>query len=180
MRFIVRNDRGSASIFVLVSCIVLLIVSALVFDVARLYAVKVCVRHSLNLALRAAVAQLDMDALADPDNSRLVIDPVQAEEKFYQVLQDNLRLDASNVPLPGSIADGPVKVCFFRVINQADLPFSYTYGDYQETVDRIGATAIIKVPVRMGGIAQAAAGTSELTELHVHSTVVPELIPEES
>lgn len=182
MRFIARNIRGSASIFVLVSCIVLLIVSALVFDVARLYAVKVNVRHGLNLALRAAVAQLDMDALADPHDPRLVINPAQAEEKFYQVLQTNLKLDTNNVPLPGSIADGPVEVCFFKVVNQEELPFersfSYHFGEYQVRVEKVGATAIIKVPVKLGSFARAAVEAPELTDVYVHSTVVPEVVPQ--
>ncbi|MEW6300798.1 MAG: pilus assembly protein TadG-related protein, partial [Thermodesulfobacteriota bacterium] len=47
-----HRQRGSASVFVLVSCLVLFVVLALVGDVARLYAVKVSARHALNLALR--------------------------------------------------------------------------------------------------------------------------------
>ncbi|MGQ9756541.1 MAG: pilus assembly protein TadG-related protein [Desulfotomaculales bacterium] len=176
MKYLYRQ-RGSASVFVLVSCLVLFVVLALVGDVARLYAVKVSARHALNLALRAASSQLDVDALADPENPRLVIKETDAEAAFYQILRANLRLDSSNAPLAGSIADGPVDVCFFQVVN--DPPYSYSFGGHQETVDRVGVTGIIRVPVKLSTFARAAAEVPEHVDLYVHSTVVPEVVPRE-
>uniref|UniRef100_A0A7C1FFM7 Uncharacterized protein n=1 Tax=Ammonifex degensii TaxID=42838 RepID=A0A7C1FFM7_9THEO len=161
----------------MVSCMVLFGVLALVGDVARLYAVKVSARHALNLALRAASNQLDMEALADPENPRLVIKEADAEAAFYQVLQANLRLDSSNTPLAGSIADGPVEVCYFRVVNAP--PYTYSFGSHQETVDRVGVTGIIRVPVKLSAFARAAAEVPEYVGLYVHSTVVPEVLPRE-
>jgi hypothetical protein len=174
----IYNNRGSASIFVLVSCVFLLFVFFLVFDIARLYAIKISARHGLNLALRAAAAEIDMDALADPDNPKLRIMPDQAEASFYRILRANLRLDEDNAPLMGSIADGSVEVCFFRVVNEEDIPFAYTYDGYSEVISKVAVTAIIKVPVKMGSFARAA-GASEYSYLYVHSTVGPELVPQE-
>lgn len=169
-------ERGSASVFVLVSCVALFVVAALVADVARLYAVKVSARHALNLSLRAAADRLDPEALADPESPRLVILPAEAESAFYQLLRANLRLDQDNAPVEGSVADGPVEVCLFQVVNSP--PYEYSFGSYVETVDRVGVTAIVRVPVRLSAFARVAVEAPEFVDVYVHSTVVPELVPQ--
>ncbi|MGI5922114.1 MAG: hypothetical protein ACOX6I_10305 [Syntrophomonadaceae bacterium] len=168
------NERGSISIAAIILCMCLFVIMALTADIARLYAVKVQARHSLNLALRAACSQLDMDALADPDNPRTVIIEPDAEEKFYKVLRENLRLDNNNNPGSASVADKQVEVCDFRVINTSSLPFTYTYNGYTETINKVSCSAIIKVPVKLSSFARFVSGMPEYAELMLHSTVGPE------
>ncbi|HBQ26787.1 MAG TPA: hypothetical protein DD791_10380 [Syntrophomonas sp.] len=169
-----RNQRGSVSILSLFIIMVLLVLLAYVTDVARLQAIKIHSRHSLNLALRAASAQIDMEAYNDAENPRLVIKEADAEAVFYQILRENLSLNTNNEPYAGSAADGRVEVCYFRVIQEGDLPYSYSYGDYSETINRVSCTGIIKVPVRLSPFARFSTGLPEHTYQYVHSTVGPE------
>ena len=161
----------------LVVSIAVLMVFAVVWDIAAMYAVKVAGRHALNMALRAAVAQIDVTALQDPVNPRIVINETDARREFDRILQINLRLDSGNNPVAGSIADGPVEVVYFKVVNSSQVPFSYSYGDYSETITRPGATAIIKIPVRLSGFARIMnPSSSNMEYLYVHSTVIPQII----
>ena len=166
-----RRQRGSVSIFVLLSMGLFFLLYAMAADVARLYAVKVEARHALNLALRAANSQIDMNALADPVESKIVIQEGSATAAFYQNLQANLRLGSTMNPDRGSIADGPVSVLYFQVVNNP--PFSYSYGGYSETLDRVGSTGIIEVPVKLSGLARAM-GQPEMVKVRAHSTVYVE------
>lgn len=170
----ILNERGSISIAAMILCMCLFVIMALTADIARLYAVKVQARHSLNLALRAACSQLDMDALADPDNPQTIIVEPDAEDMFYQVLRENLRLDSNNNPYSASAADKQVVVCNFKVINASSLPYTYTYNGYTETVNKVSCSAIIRVPVRLSTFARFVSGMPEYTELMLHSTVGPE------
>lgn len=169
-----RNQRGSVSILALFIIMVLLVLLAYVTDVARLQAIKIHSRHSLNLALRAASAQIDMEAYTDAENPRLVIVGDDAQDVFYRVLRENLILDTNNEPYAGSVADGRVEVCYFRVIQADDIPYSYSYGDYSETINRVSCTGIIKVPIRLSPFARFSTGMPEYTYQYVHSTVGPE------
>ena len=170
-----RNQRGSVSILSLFIIMVLLVLLAYVTDVARLQAIKIHSRHSLNLALRAASAQIDLEAYNDAENPRLVIKEADAEAVFYQILRENLSLNTNNEPYAGSAADGRVEVCCFRVVQADDLPYSYSYGDYLETINRVSCTGIIKVPVRLSPFARFSTGLPEYTYQYVHSTVGPEV-----
>jgi len=170
-----RNQRGSVSILSLFIIIVLLVLLAYVTDIARLHAIKIHCRHSLNLALRAASAQIDMEAYNDAENPRLVIVENDAEVAFYQVLRGNLSLNANNEPYAGSAADGRVEVCYFRIIQAVDLPYSYSFGNHSETINRVSCTGIIKVPVRLSPFARFSTGMPEYTYQYVHSTVGPDV-----
>lgn len=171
-----RNERGSVSILCLFLIIVLLILLAYVTDVARLQAIKIHSRHSLNLALRAASAKIDMEAYTDAEDPKLIIAEPEARTAFDQVLRDNLRLDANNQPYTNSAADGTVEICYFQVIQEDDLPYTYSYSDYSETINRVSCTGIIKVPVRLSPFARFTTGLPEYSELYIHSTVGPEVV----
>lgn len=171
-----RNQRGSVSILSLFLIIVLLVLLAYVTDIARLQAIKIHARHSLNLALRAASAQIDMEAHADAENPRLVIVEGDAYTSFHQVLQDNLRLNSNNMPYTNSAADGRAEVCYFRVIQEEELPYYYSFGNYSETINRVSCTGIIKVPVRLSSFARFSTGLPEYSQIYVHSTVGPDEI----
>ncbi len=170
-----RNQRGGVTILSLFIIMVLLVLLAYVTDIARLQAIKIHSRHSLNLALRAASAQIDLEAYNDAENPRLVIADAAAATAFYQILQKNMSLNANNEPYAGSAADGRVEVCYFRVIQAEDIPYTYSYGSYSETVDRVSCTGIIKVPVRLSPFARFSTGMPEYSQLYVHSTVGPDV-----
>ncbi|SMB95754.1 hypothetical protein SAMN00808754_1312 [Thermanaeromonas toyohensis ToBE] len=173
----IKDSRGSAGIFTLFFTLVALALTALVLDIGYLFAVKINARHALNLALKAAAAQVDMAALSNAENPRVVILTQEAGEVFYSCLRENLRLDAWNNPLPGSIADGPVRVEYFRVVNE--VPFSYQYGDFRETIVRPSVTAIISFPVKIGPwIRMVRPDYGEVVTIYVHSTVAPRIIPQ--
>ncbi|WP_062285675.1 hypothetical protein [Neomoorella mulderi] len=170
-----RDNKGSAAILSLFFSLVAIVMIALVMDVGYLLAVKISARHALNIALKAAAAQIDRAALADAENSRVVILEQEAKKAFYTCLRENLRLDGNNNPLSGSMADGTVGVEYFHVAN--DVPFSYQYGDFRETITRPAVTAIISFPVKIGPwIRVVRPDYREVTTIYVHSTVAPRVI----
>lgn len=174
MRTFIRSEKGSSALSLLIFLLAFLAVFALVSDLARVYAAKISVRHALNLSLRAASGQLDQGRLADPEIPRVYILPSQARLVFGAALRENLRLDQGYNPQDGSVAEGPVEVSYFQVVN--DVPFTYSWGAYSETVTRPGVVGIIRVPVALGLFARAATGAPGKLELTVHSTVGPEVI----
>jgi len=168
-----HDQRGFALPFFIVLLAVIMVVGSLIADIAQLYAIKIATRHMLNLSLRAAVAELDMEELK---NNRIVIDESAATNKFYEVLRTNFKLDAYNRPMPGSIVDGPVDICYFQIINEDMVPFTYTFGDYSESILCPAATGIIKFPVKQSFWSKAINPELSETDMYVHSTVTPELI----
>ncbi|MGI9951344.1 hypothetical protein V3F56_03195 [Moorellaceae bacterium AZ2] len=174
-----HHRKGYMSLLTLFYTIIGLALMGMVYDMGHLLAAKLVVRHGLNLALRAAAAQIDMDALADAENPRLVIQPVPAEQAFYAYLRENLKLDPDNYPLPGSPCEGPVSVDDFLVVNEA--PYVYQFGDYEEVIDGPGVTAVVSFPVKLGPWFRALKpDTGGEVVVYVHSTVAPKLVPAES
>lgn len=169
-----KNQRGSVTIFTLAGIVIFFMMLIMTADIARLYAVKVQGRHALNLALRAACSEIDMEALADPEDPAVVIKTPEATASFHKVLRKNLDLNSSMYPNPGSICDGPVSVLYFQVIN--DPPFSYSYGGYSEYVEGVGATGIIEMPVHLSDLA-VAFGQPRTVSIRVHSTVLSSINP---
>lgn len=170
---ILRDQRGSASVLALFMIICFFAVGALVTDVAKHYCIKVAVKHKLNLACRSASAQLDEEELK---NTNLVIDDARATQAFYDVLKVNLVLDDDLKPQAESILkSGSVQVVYFKVVNPGEVPFTYTFGGYNETVNRTAVIAIISFPVKSGAFARMAGAPSETT-MYCHVTASPELI----
>lgn len=170
----IRDRRGVAYVTFLFLLVAIMAVGSLLADVAQLYATKIAARHMLNLSLRAAAAELDPEELKD---NKITIDQSAATNRFYEVLRANLKLDANNNPLPGSLADGPVEVCYFQVVNSDMLPFSYTFDNYTETISRPAVTGIIKFPAKMSFWGRVVGSEApDHTDMYIHSTVTPELI----
>ncbi|MFZ5632144.1 MAG: hypothetical protein ACOY40_04790 [Bacillota bacterium] len=170
---IIKDQRGSASILALFMIICFFAAGALVTDVAGHYCLKISAKHKLNLALRSAAAQIGEEELKD---ANLVIDEARAARVFYDVLKINLVLDDGLKPRAGSILNsGPVRIVYFKVVNPGEVPFTYTYGDYTETVNRAAVVGIIGFPVKSGLFARMA-GVPEETTMYCRATVVPELI----
>lgn len=174
------GSKGNATIFTLFLSLACFAVMAMAGDIGLLYAARIQGNHALNLALRAAAAQVDPEALADAARPHIRILPDEAYRVFLTYLRRNMKLDESNAPLAGSVASGPVTVKYFRVVNEEELPFSYSYGSFQETITKPGVTAIISYPVRLGPFGRVAKpGLSREVEVKMHVTVVPEILPEE-
>ncbi|HBV99340.1 MAG: hypothetical protein JL50_21635 [Peptococcaceae bacterium BICA1-7] len=175
MKFL-KDQRGGVVLFIaLLSVPFLMAVMVLTFDVGNVVVNKSEVKSKLALALRAAAGQYDEDLLSDPVNPRAVVDEARAEVKFHEYLKKNLNLDHSYNPLEGSFVAGRVEVVYFKVVSDGDLPFTYGYNGYSETVDRSGVVGIIRFPVKSSPFA-AVAGQEEKSYMYVHSTVVTELI----
>lgn len=157
--------------------IIIFIFLALATDVTHLYATKIKARHSLNLALRAASSQISGDALTDAHNPRVEIIPDDARNAFNSTLRQNLSLDLNNHPYSNSPIDGAVNICYFKVVNTSEIPYTYNYNGYSETIDKVSVTGIMSFPVKMSSFARFVSGVSEYEMMYVHSTVGPEMTP---
>lgn len=102
-------------------------------------------KRSVNRAAHAAAQQIDMQKLKEGIVS---IDPAGAEQFAYDYLQSNLRLDASNEPLPGTFWRSRAEVLVFEVINE-DRMFPYMYAnsayDYSVTLQKPGVIMIVRL-----------------------------------
>lgn len=168
-----KDQRGSAYILTLFMVICFFSVIALVTDVGQHFCIKVAVKNKLDLAARSAAAQLNSEELK---NASLVIDEVRAAQTFYDTLKINLLLDDSLSPLTGSMLNsGPVLVDYFKVVKEEEIPFSYTFSGYSETVSQVSVVAIISFPVKSGAFSKLA-GLPDITTMYCHVTAGPELI----
>jgi hypothetical protein len=61
------------------------------------------------------------------------------------------------------------------VVNEGEVPFTYTFGSFTETVTRPAVVGIISFPVKSGMFSRLA-GSPEETTMYCHATVAPELI----
>ncbi|KIL38871.1 hypothetical protein SD70_23705 [Gordoniibacillus kamchatkensis] len=102
-------------------------------------------KRALNYAVHAAAQQSDMDKLADGVRS---IDPIRAQAAARDYLRANLRLDANNDPLPGTLLRNRVEWLDWAVINENNsFPYTYTnnlYG-YSVTLHKPGVVAIVRL-----------------------------------
>lgn len=127
-------------------------------------------KHGLNRSTHAAAQQTDLDKL-----SRGVwdIDEQQARTTALQYLKDNLRLDDTLAPLPGTFLKRPVEVLVFEVIHSDQtFPFEYINAplNYRVTLERPGVVMIVRLsyprifPV-MAPITWLVKSASELVEI---------------
>lgn len=177
---LLRDHRGVAFLYVLLMLMVFLLFISVAVDVGQILAVKIKAKHSLNLSLRAAADQLDMEKLADPINPVLYILEVEAKAKFDDILQKNLKLDAGFNPSAGSVAKDTVSVDF-EVFNS---PGNYSYVDsnglgYSEFIDEVAVTGSIEVPIKLSGFAKVSADIPEDFLVLVHATVKPQLMKQD-
>ncbi|WP_333870938.1 Tad domain-containing protein [Desulforamulus putei] len=176
MKSIFKDNRGVAFIYTLMCFMVFLLFISVAVDVGHVLMAKIKAKHSLNLALRAAANEIDMDRLADPVNPVLYIKEPEARANFDRLLQKNLKLDAGFNPDTGSIAEDRVTVEAFQVFNT--VPNQFTYGSYTENINDVCVSAVIKVPIKLSGFAKVSADIPEDFDLYVQATVKPQLIPQ--
>jgi len=172
-----RDRRGSAVLLFAFLFPLFICMLSMAWDLGRLYAAKVACRHALNLAVRAAAAEIDPDALADPSGPRMVVVPGRAKASFDAVFRANYD------PLRGRLVDGNYREVFFYVVNYPDdakrvgslsTPFSYFTGAKTVTITQPGVAAEVAVPVELGPFGKLATGQS-VVEIKVHTAAAPEL-----
>lgn len=144
-----------------------MMVTALQFDEEVAMHTLFRAKHSLNYAAHAASQQLDRIKLARGIYS---IDEHRAREAAERYLQENMRLDERNEPLPDSFFRSRIEVLVFEVINE-DRSFPFVYAnpayDYEVTLERPGVVMIVKVEFPrtynvLGPITWEIKGSSEL------------------
>jgi hypothetical protein len=176
MKELLKDRRGGVVLFIaLLTVPFLMAVMVLAFDVGNVLVNKSEVKSKLTLSLRAAAGQYDEDKLRDPVNPRAVVDEARAAEKFQEYIKKNLQLDDSYNPVEGSFITGRVEVVYFKVVADEDLPFSYGYNGYSETVDKSGVVGVIRFPVKASPFA-VMSGQEKESYMYVHSTVVTQLV----
>jgi len=171
---IIKDNRGIVGLLMLFLMLAILPFTPFITDIGYLYGAKMYTQNKLTVSLRAAAHQLDRNALADTNNPKIYIKPNESQQQFLTYLKDNLYLDASLNPLGNSIADGQVSIEYFRVVNESDLPFTFTHDGYTETITKPSVAAIIKVPVKLFFKPLISAG--DITDVYVHATVAPEIV----
>lgn len=175
MKDILNDNRGIAFVYTLVCFMVFLLFISVAVDVGHVFMAKIKAKHALNLALRSATTQIDLERLADPENPVLYIKETESKENFDRILQKNLKLDSGFNPLTGSIANKRVAVEAYQVFNS---PGQFTYGSYSESINDVCISSVIKVPIRLSGFAKVSANIPEDFDLYVQATVKPQLIPQ--
>jgi hypothetical protein len=102
-------------------------------------------KRAVNRAVHAAAQQVDRDKL---EMGVLSLQPEEAEKAALLYLRDNLRLDASLHPGPGSFLRETVSIEEFEVIGN-ELSFPYTYRNhqfgYEVTLSRPGVVMIVHI-----------------------------------
>jgi hypothetical protein len=124
-------------------------------------------KHAVNRAAHASAQQLDRGRLSSGIPS---IDEAQAHQAAIAYLQDNLRLDESLLPRPGTFWRSRVQVLALDIINDVEhFPYRYERPeyDYSVTLNRPGVVLIIRMDYPrtfrvLGPISWTVKGTSEL------------------
>jgi Flp pilus assembly protein TadG len=115
-----KDKRGSGTlIFGLLFLIPFMIFTLFLVESRLLYLEKNIVDDAVVAAGLAALSEVNPIDAAYGDYS---LNPSEARRIFDEYLKDNLKLDNSFNPLPGSVAISPVRVEDFRVYNPDDLP----------------------------------------------------------
>lgn len=103
------------------------------------------IKHAVNRSTHAAAQAIDEEKLADGVAD---LDEAQARLTALQYLRENLRLDESLNPLPGSFLQGPVRIIALDVIGAGES-FPYVYErpayEYSVTLQRPGVVLLIQL-----------------------------------
>ncbi|MCR4441240.1 MAG: hypothetical protein QHH10_03875 [Peptococcaceae bacterium] len=138
-----RDQKGGASAVTgAITVMIAMMLLALAFDTAYLYARRDAIKQALDYSNMAVYRNLDREKLAD---RLLAIEEIAAQDTFREFLAQNLRLDGNLNPLPGSLAAGPVQVADFRVFNPEDLPNTDGLGN---PVTEVSVYSRVRVPVK--------------------------------
>jgi len=138
-----RDKKGAASAVIgSITIMVAMMLFALAFDTAFLYARRDAIKQALDYSNMAVYRNLKRNKLAD---GIIEINETAGQDTFRQFLAQNLRLDGNLNPLEGSLAAGPVQIIDFKVFNPEDLPNIDGLGN---RVTEVSVYSQIRVPVR--------------------------------
>lgn len=138
-----RDRKGGATAVIgAIITLISMMLFALAFDTAFLYARRDAIKQALDYSNMAVYRNLNREKLVD---GILEIDVTSAQDTFREFLANNLRLDGNLNPLPGSLAAGPVQVVDFQVFNPEDLPNTDGLGNI---VTEVSVYSQIRVPVK--------------------------------
>lgn len=135
------DNRGDAYIWVVMALPIFIIFFGIAGDIGRAVAARSALFNAVNHSTRAAVKNLDLDELS---RRNLRILEVQATQDFYKYLKENLHLDDSLNPMPGSFADGQVVVDEFNIINT--LPFNDPVSG--NPFPNVGIHTVVRMPLK--------------------------------
>ncbi|MBO8169091.1 MAG: hypothetical protein H0Z35_07915 [Thermoanaerobacteraceae bacterium] len=167
-----KDKKGSASFLVSSQVLLLLVMLfALIFDVGFLYMDWQEIKKGQDFANMAVYRAVDLVQLR---RGNLYINEPAGQSVFLEFLKLNLKLDDSLNPLPGSPADGPVRIIKFEIYNPGELPAADSMGN---VLDEVAVHSVIEVPVKphfIGfftntAINLPAAVTSDIPELNLLS-----------
>ncbi|MBO8129662.1 MAG: hypothetical protein H0Z39_10805 [Peptococcaceae bacterium] len=138
-----RDRKGTGSAIIGLAAIFMgIMLFALVFDVGYLFVKREVIKQALDFSNMAVYREIDEAKLADGE---LYINEAPAQDTFLVFLQDNLKLDSSLNPLPGSVVTGQVQVVDFRIYNPGDLP---TVDPLGTPINEVAVHSHIIAPVR--------------------------------
>jgi len=142
MLFWCDRKGGASAVIGSIIIFIAMLLLALVFDTAFLYARRDAIKQALDYSNMAVYRNLNREKLAD---SILEIDKTAAQETFREFLAHNLRLDGNLNPLPGSLAAGVVDIVDFRVFNPEELPNTDGLGN---PITEVSVYSQVMVPVK--------------------------------
>lgn len=124
VKFVINNERGGGHIYIfgLMAIGMMTVVMILSLNVALHYANKDRTKPLIDSATHAA--SLDFN-LMEASRGRLVWDIPSGTATFYNYFRKNLRLDASNNPLPGSYLTTAPIVHFLGFVTNPTYPYTY-------------------------------------------------------
>lgn len=145
-----NDERGAATISInaLVVILLLTMFSVLVIDTFYLGVCYLYVKTEADMANRAVYADVDPVKLADRE---FYIDATVGEQKFYEYLKKNLKLD-NDLKMTGTNLRivGPIKVLDFKIYNSSDLPAVSPLGNSIEKVTVFSRLEIQVQPIFYG------------------------------
>lgn len=171
-----KDDRGSATLFVVLSLPVLLIVLVLASDLGRVYAAKVALKQSAALAARAAAMEIDQTALSDPENPHPAVTS-NAVSTFQQVLAQNTghyKSFFATSPQSDVMVVNPANDA--QRLGTLSAPYEVTHNSQTVRVEQSGVVAIVRTSVPLSPLARAVLGKQSL-EISVVTAAAPELRP---
>jgi len=104
------KQSGSIYVWMVLLLPVFLMLLGLISDLGTMYVVSNAVQVALDQAGTSAVSSSIIEESLQDEYGQVEIDPNQAEDTFYRLLQRNLRLDNNLYPLHDSLIDGSVSI----------------------------------------------------------------------
>lgn len=141
------SNKGFATIWYLIAVVVIVFMASFVISESYAETQQDEIKTAMNRAVKAATMQYDKDILSN--EAKIVIPEDQANLKFKEYLEDNLKLDNSLKPTEGSVFQNKFQLITFKVVDQESLPYTaeVTEAKFSHTFKNPGVMAVIKTTV---------------------------------